>query len=759
MYHANAFPLLKSDGLPVFVYATAIEPKPVNNPQYYQILGVIAKKIMFEQCIPVVSIDGYIQSLPDRISSSLVYDVDIPNIGKFKVKLAEMSKSIVGIDDFENYSHLVCRLADIALTVYSDQYYKFHPKAPFIIRDEPYFDLDLIGKTGIIDSKSYYRGLFQISNKPVFVLNRETQLRSNKNLLVEMKSLAKSFEEKNQGKNIDFYDPPSEFMGYVNNLIREKAADIARSSYPGPKVEKIEAVTWKFRAGEKTPGAEGTPIDYLHNTYGINGLDPRQPLVVYTVQGRTQYHIPEVLSLGHTFEDLAKRIPEWQRSQVWGDIHPDCKNQLHKIYEVLLEIDSTLRKCLPEVYPKFVEISRDPLDISNDVSEPNEIGIQFADKAIKIKPPYDLSFYRNYSGKKNLFARVIPNSKILVCSDRVNSKIKKFLAKLAAEYKIRNGSDITYDFGPLDPLKNKFANYQIVLTISTESQDDEKLYTWYKKTLQNEMGIPHQHITVENADDNSVMQIVMQICLKLGGDPWLLPEMLNIDCVFGINSYLNPQTARAEISMLLTDAAGKLITQLDPIDCSNADRIIETIKELAGKYRRVLFLTTFDRSGLIDKIKTSLDILASEYCIVTVIDNNYFRFFETYSPRHAPRFGKTVLEVAKCSIEAIENAPQGHIFKCQPDIYYLLTGKTIEKGLSKRGCPLPIKIEIKCVKGQNWDKMELAKYIMALCMMGRASGHMTRFPMPLYYLQLSEYYYNRFGVPKDAKLKKSIFYI
>lgn len=235
--------------------------------------------------------------------------------------------------------------------------------------------------------------------------------------------------------------------------------------------------------------------------------------------------------------------------------------------------------------------------------------------------------------------------------------------------------------------------------------------------------------------------------------------MFNVDCVFGINSYLNPQTGRAEISLLLTDAKGQLITQIDPMNESEPDKIIETAKGLAGKYGRVLFLTAFDRSGLIDRIKTAVDSLANEHCFVSVIDNTYFRFFETYSPRQAPRFGKAVLEVAKCSVEAVENAPQGHIYRCQPDAYYLLTGKTIEKDLAKRGCPSPIKIEITSIKGQNWDKAELAKYILALCMMGRASGHMTRFPMHLYYLQQSEYYYNKFGVPKNAKLKQSIFYI
>jgi hypothetical protein len=758
MYHANAFPLLKSEGLPVHIYSAQIEPKPVNRPQFYQILGVIAKKIMFEQCIPIVSIDGYIESLPSQITGSLLYEVNMPLIGNFKVQLTEENISVIGIDDFENYSHLVCRLADIALTIYSNQYYKFHPNAPYILRDEPYFDTELIGKTGIIDSKSYYRGLLQISDNIVFILNRETQLRSNKNLLVEMKCLAKSFEERN-GVEIDFYDPPPEFMSFVNNLLRDKTADIVRSSYPGPSVKRIEGITWKYRAGDKTPSGEGTPIEYLRNTYSVNGLDPRQPLVYYEVQGKTQYHVPEVLSLGHTFEDLAKRIPAWQRSQVWGSIHPDCKNQLHKIYDVLLEIDSTLRATLPEVYPKFVEISKDPMDVSNAVSEPLEIELQFANKSIKIKPPYDTNFYRNYSEKKNAFAKSVENPKILVCVDKINSKVKNFLNALATEYKIRNGSDVVYAYGPFDPAKNQFAEYQMVLTIGSEGADDEQFYSWYKKTLQNDMGIAHQHITMENADENSIMQVVMQMCLKMGGDPWLLPETMNVSCVFGINSYLNPETGRAEISVLVVDGKGQLITQLDPIDESKIDEIVKTIIDLADKYPRVLFLTTYNRSGLTERMKTALENSINEHCIVTVIDNTYFRFFETYSPRQAPRFGKTVMEVAKCSVEAVENAPQGRILRCQEEMYYLLTGKTIEKDLSKRGCPSPIKIEIKSVKGQNWVGIELAKYILSLCMMGRASGHMTRFPMPLYYLQQSEYYYNKFGVPKNAKLKQSIFYV
>ena len=89
-----------------------------------------------------------------------------------------------------------------------------------------------------MDSKRYYRGLMKLEGKPVFVLNIETQLRSNKNLLVELKSLAKRFEEMNDTK-IDFYNPPSEFVSQVNYLLQGKAADIAHASYPAPGIRKI----------------------------------------------------------------------------------------------------------------------------------------------------------------------------------------------------------------------------------------------------------------------------------------------------------------------------------------------------------------------------------------------------------------------------------------------------------------------------------------------------------------------------------------
>jgi hypothetical protein len=761
LYHANAFELIKSEALPLYTYEAKIVPNPVNRPQFYQILGILAKRIMYAERKPVVSVDGYIESLPDSVSHLQDNTVKVEDVGDFTVNLAQINETRIGLNQFEHYARLVNRLADIALTLYSNDYYKFHPKAPFILKDEPYFDDDLIEKTGILDSKSYYRGLMKLGEKAVFVLNRETQLRSNRNLLVELKSLAKLYEEMHD-KEIDFYNPPDEFVSYVNFLLKGKAAEVAHSCYPGPSVRRIGGITWKYRAGERIPGINGTPLEYLQNTYGITGLDSQQPLVFYEIEhnAKTQYHVPEVLSVGHTFKDLRRRIPGWQRTQVWGSVHPDCKNQLHKIYDVLVEIDKTLRARIPEVYPGLLEISTDAIDVSSLVSQPLEIELCFGNKSIKVKPPYDIEFYRHYSNKKIRFAKPLADLKMLVCAEKITPKLKRFLGALASEYLLRNNSNLSYDYGSLKPEENNFETCQMVLTIGEEETDDG-VYRWYKENLQNKFGIIHQHVTLDKADENSVMQLIMQISLKMGGEPWLIPKAAEIPYIVGINSYLNPISNRSDISILLLDGEGHLLEQFDPMEQAKLEKAEELLKRLNEKYKRVLFLTSFDRFGLIERLEKTLaeSPKHNEYCIVQVVDNSSFRFFETYLPRKAPRFGKAAIDVAKCPIEAYENAPQGVILRSSEKCFYLLTGKTIEKEALKRGCPTPIRMEILKARGKNWEMHDVANRVLALCMMGRASGHMTRFPMPLYYLQLRNHYVNEFGVPQDDKIRQKIFYV
>lgn len=761
MYNANIFPLLKHEDLPVYRYKADVNPQPANRPQLYQILGSVAKQATYRERKPVVGFEQQIESLVYPVSNTKGYTVTIPEVGKYSVDLTEASKSVVDIEQFDEYKHLVNRLADIALTVFSDQYYKFHPKAPFILRDEPYFDADLIESTGIIDSKRYYRGLLHIGDRIAFVLNRETELRSNGNLLVEMKSLKRHFESMND-TTIDFYQPPQAFVDYVNSALRGKSADV--KAYPGPSVRAIQAITWKYRGSDVPPGSAKSTIEYLHDVYGVSGLDPRQPLVVYKVErtGNIQYHLPEVLSVGHTFEDLKRRIPSWQRTQVWGSVHPDCKNQLYKIHEVLWEIDETLRKQMPEIYPKMVEISKESLDVTEIVTEPIELELYFANKHLKIKAPYDFSFYRSYSEKSVRFIRPAPDTKVIVSLKNKTKKIESFLQALSMEFKLRNASDLSFDFTSPGSDEPKYANYDFVISIGgevDEKNDDE--YCRHKQITQNRLGIAHQHVTLAHADKDSIMAMVMQMTLKLGYDPWLIPAPDSIPHILAIHSYLNPVSEKAAILVMLLKGDGTVMKQFDPLEPSNVEEIIKLLIKVNEEHRRLLYLVSFDRFDIFDQLCDALEKATSEieYCVTQVDDQDQVRFFETWIPKKLPGFGKNAMKVAKPSIEAYEIAPQGAVLKSDETTFFLLTGKTIEKEGLKRGCPTPIRLSIRLAKGKDWDYYSIANHVMALCMMGRASGHMTRFPSPLYYLQLSAQYQNKFGVPQVEKFRQRIFYV
>jgi hypothetical protein len=323
---------------------------------------------------------------------------------------------------------------------------------------------------------------------------------------------------------------------------------------------------------------------------------------------------------------------------------------------------------------------------------------------------------------------------------------------------LRNQSDIVFSFGSTELEKNDYEQYDLVLTIGPDNEEEELRYSWYKETLQNKLGLPHQHVTLENAEENSVMQIILQICLKLGGEPWLLPENKQIRCVVGVNTYFNPATETRHTFVVVFDGQGRLLKQYEPIMENQTDKLLNLLLDIAKEYHRVLYLMTFDRFGIFDQIEKKLGETTNEYCIAQIIDNSSFRFFETYAPKKAPKFGNAARQATICPIEAYESAPQGRILKCAENCFYLLTGKTIEKDALKRGCPTPIELTIVAAKG-DWNMEQLANYVLSLCMMGRASGHMTRFPMPLYYLQLAGHYVNKFGYPEKTSIQQKVFYV
>lgn len=761
MYHGNLFALLRHEPLPVFTYAASINPPPAFKPQMYQILGNVAKQIMYQERIPVIQNRGQIQALVFRISKLSGFTAEIPNVGRFAIELTETGNTVVSPDQLEDYKLFVNRLADISLTILSDEYHQFHPDAPYVYREEYYFDKDLIEKCGIVDSKRYYRGVHRFNNQLYFVLNRETQLRSNQNLLVEMFSLKNRFEELyGKGKEIDFYDPPQEFVDYVNSLIRGKTADVIR--YPGPSVKKIKEVTWKYRAKDVPPGAPSSSLDYLARTYGITGLDPRQPLVVYQLEntGETRHHIPQVLSLGHDFHDLERRIPRWRRQQVWGIIHPDCKNQLSKIYEVLGKIDSNLRARMPEIYPKFVEISTEALDVTASTLPPIEPTIEFGNKETRLSGQYETSFYHQYSEKKIIFAKPVGTTKVLVFGKEDPDKFSEFFSLLQEEFKRRNGSDLPLEFANLDLARTNYSGYQLLMTVG-QSDDDDEEYGRYKRELQNRIDIPHQHLTPNFMNKDSVMALVMQITLKLGGDPWLLPAQKQNTWIAGVHSYLNPASEERMILVNVLDGQGSLVRQFDPVSESHFPQIIEELLKLNSEKKRVLYVCSYDRFGIIPEILNRLrgQDPEVEYSILEVDDQDYVRFFETWIPRKVPRFGTNVVEVSKSNIEALESAPEGIRVKDGDASFFLVTGRTIERNAMKRGCPTPIRITVVENKGESWNNQDTARLLLELCLMGRASGHMTRFPSPLYYLRLYAHYVNNYGLPQDESIRQRIFYV
>ena len=145
--------------------------------------------------------------------------------------------------------------------------------------------------------------------------------------------------------------------------------------------------------------------------------------------------------------------------------------------------------------------------------------------------------------------------------------------------------------------------------------------------------------------------------------------------------------------------------------------------------------------------------------MTVVEDQEYFRFFETWIPRKAPRFGKTKETRAKSDVEAYESAPEGLVVKASNDAYYLVTGRTIEKDSLRRGCPTPIRLVIARSQGNSWDNSQIARFVLSFCFMGRASGHLTRFPSPLYYLRLYAHYVHNYGLPEHANIRERPFYV
>lgn len=756
-FHANLFELKKAEALPVFIYNAMVNPSPEKMPLFYQILGIIAKRLTRTERKPVISDRGQIKVLGTSLAKSkLLQRVSIENVGKFTAELEFLEEKESTLEDFEEYRHLVNRVVDIALIDLSEEYYKYHPDAPYIIKDYPFFDKALIEDTGVVDSKEYYRNLRIYRNKPYMIFNLGTRLRSFQNLLVELKCLSTKYG-KVRKQEINFYNPTEDFIGFINSLFRGKTANVIR--YPGPSVKRIKEIIWKYRCGDVPPNAPMSPCKYLRTHYGITGLDKNQPLVVYEIRvdnkNFIQYHVPEVLSVGHNFVDLKRRVPSWQRPQVWDMINPDCKSQLREIFNLVKEVDSVLRSKMPEIYPSKIEISTVPVNITSDTTFHREINISFKNKDITLQPPYDEKFYRRYRGAVRFLNPVDGDVKSLVFIEKRKQNIEEFFNELQKEFEKRNGTRLIVEYGNIDFEAKNFLDYDLVITVT----DSEDIYDKSKTIIQNECGVLHQNIKPENVTSDSIMQLVMQITLMFGGDPWLLKEDDERSPIFGIYFYRSPFTGVERYFLNLSNSSGKLLFQSRPYPKEDFDALLNVLATKMSEYKRVLLLLSFDQEETCQRITERLETIEDlEYAILLVKNWDNLRIFKTWVPKRIELPRRIKKLHVRYPVEAYEDAPQGVILSAGDNTYHMVTSYSVRRQATFRGCPIPIRIEISKSRG-TFDTAQVLSHLMSLTFMFRGSGHSTRLPAPLVYLKKYAYYVENFGMPLNEEFAQRLFYI
>ena len=751
-YNTNLFALTKSGTLRVHVYNPTVLPNYERTGRFYEILGRLAKKLTGEIGTAVISDEGKIKTLEKKIPpNASKQEIELENIGTYTIVLALEETKETAAKNIEEYGRLVNRLIDLSLIYLSPDFYKFHALSPYILkRGDYFFDEALRNEIGVVDIKRYYRGIRILGGVPHVIVNREIDLRSWKNLLNELKTFAQWFGMV-KGKEIDFYNPPEDFVGLINKVYIGKRAYVYR--YSGKSIT-IERISWERRAGDPIPGEKFSPCEYHMMRHGIANLDPKQPVIMWTLlteDGKIikQVHVPEVLVVGHTFRDLSMRVKKSKVSQVFDILHPNCNLQQRSIYDFMKQVDSVLRSELPDVYPGKVQFSLEPKEVGDIAQPPLKIKLEFKDKTMTLNPPYDLSFYRKYEGKK--FAKPVGDISVIVHSDMAQKATKDFVEELQKEWSSRNDSSMEVTFEKVNFETKNYEDYDLVITIS----DSGQLNLDCKQVIQNEHGILHQHITSKNATSDSVMQLVMQINLKLGGDPWLLknaPEGLRVVALY---VYMNPLTKVKSYYFNAVDSKGRVVQAPKSYSRDQAVVLRNDICSLIESYGRVLFLTSFDIERFYDTIIEEMKSKEKFEFACAGIRNDALRIFRTYRPRIRMRKRRRRGRPAY-PIESYEEAPQGIILKGGEGEYFLLPAASRKIGTYFRGCPTTMNLQFLHVQG-DFDTDELARYILSLSMMGRASGHPTSFPSPLYYLRKYARYVRTHGPPKHDLL--GIFYI
>ncbi len=753
-YNANLFALKTYQSFKVNVYSAKLEPFPAKSGHFYQVLGRLARRLTESIGTAVISHEGKIKVLESTLSANdIVSEIELENINKFKVTLLLESTQLVDFaNDPQSYGGLVNRIVDLALCYLSKDYYKYGERSPYIIEHgEGYFDKALRQRIGVEDGRRFYRGFQTFFGKPYLLVNREIELRSWQNLLNELKILALWWQTKRKGEEFDFYNPPKEFISFVNWTFRNRTANV--KAYPAPSIV-IKEITWDARADSKVLEGNISPLEYHKSAQGIPIKDAKQPLVKWTMvdqNGMTKelFHIPEFLIVGHTFRDLKMRLLPSQISQIFDILHPHCGEQQRKIYEIMRKVDSILRNNFAVLYPSKFEFLMFPENINKEIETASPVTIKFGNKEIDITPPYGINFYRKYTARETFVQPLNGVKKLLIFCD---DSQKQFVESLKQEIELRNGCTLECDYRQLSEVSiiNPL-NADLAITIT----NDGELIKSTKRRLVGEYGVPHQNVTPEKANIESIPQIAMQVTLKMGGYPWFISntEQTKIVTVY---AYRNPFNGMRCFLFNIFESYGQMLFQSKPYDTENFQLLLKDLESKLENEDKILLMMSFWDNLIEGQIAESLKKVKN-YVFVKILQNNELQLFSTFKPsvNTAPRRRTNIVTYA---CEAYENAPQGVILNAGNGEYFILTTGSTKIGTYYRGCPTPIRVKVIQTNGY-FEINKIIHTILALSFAAGISGHGTRLPAPLYYLKVYAKYINDYGLPSADIIFQRIFYV
>jgi len=752
-FNANFFELKRYEPLQVFTYSVSITPTPKKSAQFYQILGLLAKKITAKMGAVVVSDQGKINILELEIpNKDLVnQEINIENLGGFSINLKLESKNEVTVEQTEQYSKLVNQIIDVAMTKLSYDYYKYSERAPFVFESKTgFFDETLKKESGIEDGTRFYRGLRIVNGKPYVLINREIELRSWKDLLNELKILGEQWAHKHDKvDSFDFYNPPEQFIKYANWLLRGKTAYVKK--YPAPAIV-INQILWEKKANDKIINDEISLVEYQKQSRGIKIIDENQPIIKYTFfkddgTKEEQFQVPELLIVGHTFDDLSFRISKSKIAQVFDIVHPNCNDQQRKIFDFIRKANVILNDKFSSIYPKKLQFDLMPKPINDDVILPSKIVLKLQNKDVEVEPPYGINFYKKYSNSLKFAVPIPKQVKILAV---VDESMKEFVQMVVQELEKRNGINASVDFDSNLDLQ-KTISYDLTLTVS----DDDEFVKEAKNVIINQNGKAHQNINKKNVKAESIQQLAMNITLKLGGNPWLLETKMGLT-VLSIKSYTNPFDKTRFYVYNIMSENGTLIFQSKPFARDDVLLFLRSIQEKIKNISKLLVLITFDDQQIEEYITKEISSEIESYLVLLIKKDDHVRLFSTYQTTATGVRRRR--ETTSYPIEAYEQNPQGLIMKASDREYYLSTTISTRIGTYHRGCPLPIKIRV--VENKGFFKIdEIIQYLLSLCMEAGTSGHVTRLPAPLYYLGLMSYYINEYGLPSKDSTFENFFYV